>query len=76
MATSQRTDFVGVFSTDSQFPISKELISMKFDPCLDESKLLAGQLACQDISISEPNRSFELSIFGVDVGQVVMQVVE
>ena len=43
----------------------------KLDPGLDQPQLLARQLTSQDLAVFDADRSLELSILGVKVGQIV-----
>jgi hypothetical protein len=76
MATSQRFDLVGIFPTDSEFPIRHQFIAMKFYPCLHQAQLLTGQFTRKNFTISEGNGRLELGLFGVNVRQVVVLIVD
>jgi hypothetical protein len=74
--TLEGIDFVWIFSADSELPIGLQFVPMQFDPCLNQAQLFAGQLTGKNFGLLNPDRRLELSIFGVDVRQIVMLAVE
>jgi hypothetical protein len=77
MASSlQWCDFVRVLATDRELPIGHQFVTMKLYPRLDQTQLLTRQVTSKNLTVFEVNGCLEFSVFGVNMWQIVVLVVD
>jgi hypothetical protein len=71
----QRRNFVRQLARCGQLPVSDQGIPVQLYPRLHQSQLLSRQISREQLAIRNRQRSLKLRVLGMDMGQVVVGII-